>query len=129
MHPPKSSMLLLSDQDVYQTTVEFLRARGHDVVTAADLGLSTALDPELLRQATAMGRLFLTRDKGYGALVFLEEEDHAGVLLLRGSPDSMPAVHLQLGRLLDEQPVERLRNCLGAITPNGYRLRRSRASQ
>ena len=43
-------MRLLTDQDVYAVTVQFLRERGHDVVTAAERGMSEAADVELLAQ-------------------------------------------------------------------------------
>ena len=44
-------MKLLADQDVYASTIGFLRSLNHDVVTAAWLGLTQAEDAELLRMA------------------------------------------------------------------------------
>lgn len=41
-------MKLLSDQDVYAVTVRLLRELGHDVVTAAERGLSLYEEIELL---------------------------------------------------------------------------------
>ena len=46
-------MNLLSDHDVFGATVRFLRAAGHDVLTAAELGLSHADDTDLLLRARA----------------------------------------------------------------------------
>jgi predicted nuclease of predicted toxin-antitoxin system len=62
---------LLADQDVYQATVEFLRQAGFDVVTARGMGLDGASDIHLLRVAYREKRVPLTRDKGFGSLVFL----------------------------------------------------------
>jgi hypothetical protein len=42
-------MNFLADQDVYAATIEFVRGLGHDVVTAAQLGMSRADDSDLLR--------------------------------------------------------------------------------
>jgi predicted nuclease of predicted toxin-antitoxin system len=39
------------DQDVYAVTARFLGSLGHDVVRAAQLGLSQAGDEELLKVA------------------------------------------------------------------------------
>ena len=41
-------MRFLLDQDVYALTARFLRELGHDIVTAAELGLSRAADTVLL---------------------------------------------------------------------------------
>jgi hypothetical protein len=55
-------MKLLADQDIYRITIEWLRKKGHNVVTAKDLGMARAADEELLEKANEMGRLFLTTD-------------------------------------------------------------------
>ncbi len=65
-------MRLLVDQDVYYVTIEWLRKEGHDGVTAKELGMQRAADEDLLKKAKVTDRLFLTRDKGFGALVFFE---------------------------------------------------------
>ena len=44
-------MKFLLDQDVYALTVRFLSSLGHDVLLAADLGLSRAEDKVLLAEA------------------------------------------------------------------------------
>jgi predicted nuclease of predicted toxin-antitoxin system len=67
-------MRFLTDQDVYRVTLELLRQLHHDVLTAAELRMSRASDEELLREALRRGCLFLTRDKDFGALVFLGAE-------------------------------------------------------
>ena len=56
-------MRFLLDQDVYAVTVRFLRDHGHDVLTAADIGASRALDETLLTTAHAQARLLMTRDR------------------------------------------------------------------
>jgi len=46
--------------------------------------------------------LLLTRDKGFGGLVFLNKELSTGVILLRMTPVSAEDVHHELHRLLEE---------------------------
>ena len=65
-------MQFLADQDVYALTVSFLRGLGHDVLTAAGLGMSKAKDLQLLRTAHDRGRIFVTRDRDFGAFVFVQ---------------------------------------------------------
>jgi len=119
-------MQLLIDQDVYQVTIEWLRGEGHDVVTARELGMQRAADKVLLRKARELKRLFLTRDKDFGALVFLQEELSAGVIFLRVPPTMVGEVHQQLRRLLQGHSEEELRGFFCAVESDRYRIRRLR---
>jgi predicted nuclease of predicted toxin-antitoxin system len=64
-------MKFLLDQDVYALTERFLREQGYDVVTASELNLSRAQDLDLLKIAGEQERIFVTRDRDYGNLVFV----------------------------------------------------------
>jgi predicted nuclease of predicted toxin-antitoxin system len=64
-------MRLLLDQDVYAITAGFLTDFDHDIVTAADLGGSRAADEDLLAMAQEQERIFVTRDRDFGGLVFV----------------------------------------------------------
>ena len=111
-------MRFLADQDVYWITVEWLRKEGHDVVTAKELGMEQAADEELLREAKRLDRRFLTRDKGFGALVFLRRELSAGVILLRITPTTVEEVHRELRRLLQKHTEEQLHDFFCVVEPN-----------
>ena len=65
-------MRLLIDQDVYAVTIRFLMELGHDVLPVAQLGLARAEDEQLLRLAKDQTRVFVTRDRDFGNLVFRE---------------------------------------------------------
>ncbi len=52
-------MRFLTDQDVWATTVRYLREAGHDVVTVASIGLAGASDADLLRVAHDQNRISL----------------------------------------------------------------------
>jgi len=54
-------MKFLLDQDVYASTMRFLRDLGHDVIPVAQVGLSQASDEQLLRIAQEQNRVFVTR--------------------------------------------------------------------
>ncbi len=64
-------MRFLLDQDVFVITMKFLRDLGHDVVPVAQLGLSQADDSILLKKAQEKKRLFVSRDRDFGSLVFV----------------------------------------------------------
>ena len=121
-------MRFLTDQDVYQCTIDYLCALGHDVLRAKDAGLARASDEELLRYAYREQRLLITRDKGFGALVFLVHRQHSGVILLRIDPLSVDAVHQELRRLLEEHTEIELRNRFVVVEPGRHRIRISRSA-
>ena len=95
---------------------------GHDVQRAADIGLSRAADEELLEAAQKQGRLFVTRDRDFGRIVFLKRK-RAGVLYLRMMPAMLHAVHEVLAEVLRTNNETVLAQAFVAITPGGYRIR------
>ena len=103
-------MRFLADHDVYFITVQELRHAGHDVVTAKELQMQAADDIELLAKAKALDRVFISRDKDFGSLVFLHALTSPGVIFLRISPIEVGAVHRVLHRLLHEQSEELLKH-------------------
>jgi predicted nuclease of predicted toxin-antitoxin system len=121
-------MRFLTDQDVYATTIRFLGGLGHDVVTAAQLGLAQAEDTELLRVAHQQGRIFVTRDRDFGGLVFVQGSG-AGVIYLRISPSTQNAVHAELERVLTLYSEQELQGSFVVIEPGRHRIRKHAAGQ
>jgi predicted nuclease of predicted toxin-antitoxin system len=121
-------MKFLTDQDVFATTVRFLSSLGHDVVTAAQLGLAQAADSELLRVAHEQGRIFVTRDRDFGGLVFVQGSG-AGIVYLRMLPVTVNAVHAELERVLTLYTEQELQSSFLVIEPGRHRIRRPAASQ
>lgn len=109
-------MRVLTDQDVYQLTLEFLQSLGHDVLRARDLGLSAASDTALLERARQDRRVLVTRDKGYGALAFVAGQAHAGV------------VHQELRRFFAEHPAIDMTGHVVVIEPGRHRIRASKGT-
>ncbi len=62
-------MRILADENVPQSVVSWLRATGHDVAWAAELGIGEP-DSRWLTLAASEQRLILTSDKDFGKLVF-----------------------------------------------------------
>ncbi|HKS40850.1 MAG TPA: DUF5615 family PIN-like protein [Blastocatellia bacterium] len=85
-------MKFLPDQDVYANTARLLGDSGHDVITAAEIGCSQATDSELLNFAQEQERIFVTRDRDFGGLVYLKKIG-AGVIYLRVLPSTLQAGH------------------------------------
>lgn len=116
-------MRLLLDQDVYGTTARFLIDLGHDVLRVSEIGMAAAHDEENLNKAFELGRVFVTRDRDYGNLVFVRGI-RIGVLYLRMLPSDREIVHAELNRVLDEYDETELRSAFITIEPGRHRFRR-----
>ena len=103
--------------------MDLLSDWGHDVLAASDIGMSRASDEKLLREAQQRNRILITRDKGFGSLVFLGNIDCPGVILLRISPERMDDVHTELGRLLKENTEADLQKNFTTVEPEKHRIR------
>ncbi len=118
-------MRFLADHDVYAITIRFLSSLGHDVVPVAQLGLAQAKDAELLHVAHEHGRVFVTRDRDFGALVFIQGGG-PGVIYLRILPSTQNAVHAELERILTLHSEQELQASFVVIEPGRHRIRKLR---
>ena len=116
-------MKFLLDQDIYALTARFLADLGHDVVTAAAIGCSQASDLELLDIAQEQERIFITRDRDFGSLVFVQEI-RVGVIYLRLQPTTLTAVHQELENILASYSEDQLHTAFVVVEPGRYRFRR-----
>jgi predicted nuclease of predicted toxin-antitoxin system len=115
-------MKLLLDQDVYGLTAKFLVSAGHDVLRVSDIGLAQATDEALLNEAASLGRLFVTRDRDYGNLVFVKSIK-IGVVYIRILPSSLKAVHAELERVLSNYTEAELKKAFVVVEAGGHRFR------
>jgi len=116
-------MRFLLDQDVYAATARFLRDLGHDVVSVAKIGCSQAADEELLSIAQEQRRIFVTRDRDFGGLVFVRDI-RTGVIYLRILPSTLRAGHKELETVLTSYSGEELKKAFVIVEPGRHRFRR-----
>ena len=116
-------MRLLADQDIYKITVDKLQEWGHDVVTVKQVGMQNGSDEDLLEKARIENRLLITRDKGFGVLVFLDKALSTGVILLKITPVTIEEVHKEIYRLFKEHNEEELRGLFCVVEPHRHRIR------
>ncbi len=116
-------MKLLLDQDVYEVTARFLIGLEHDVVRVAELGMAQASDEENLNKALELNRIFVTRDRDYGNLVFVRGI-RSGVLYLRILPSNINFVHAELERVLNLYNENDLKSAFVVIEAGRHRFRK-----
>ncbi len=117
-------MKFLVDRCAGRKLAEHLRAAGHDVVRATDLGPDPG-DAALLHLANLANRVLVTIDTDFGALLFLKQAPHCGIVRLPDVPAErriqlMDTVLAHHEADLDEGAV---------ITVRGGRIRVSRSNQ
>lgn len=81
-------MNLFADSNVEVGMISALRAAGHDVLSASDLGPDPG-DSELMAIALNESRVVLTKDLDFGEMTVKDHEFNYGVILLRLSPLSL----------------------------------------
>lgn len=116
-------MKILTDQDVYATTLRLLRDLGHDVVSAADLGMERATDEELLAFSRKEKRCFVTRDRDFGRLAFSQKQG-GGILYLRMAPSTVVVVHAELNQVLERHTEKELLSAFVVVEPARHRYRK-----
>ncbi|MFH1678535.1 MAG: DUF5615 family PIN-like protein [Candidatus Omnitrophota bacterium] len=117
-------MRLFIDQDVYNVTIEFLKKQGHNVICAKEAGLSRAADEELLIWARRNKRILITRDKGFGAILFVQHFETEGVILLQIDPATIELVHKELTLFFNKHADMKFYNCFCVIECHRHRIRR-----
>ena len=115
-------MRLLLDQDVYAVTARFLASLGHDVAEVGQTRLSQATEEHLLAIAQKQGRIVVTRDRDFGALVFVKALG-SGVLYLRMLPSTQESVHNELARVLRSYAEDQLQKAFVVVEAGGHRFR------
>jgi predicted nuclease of predicted toxin-antitoxin system len=113
---------LLLDQDVFERTARLLISLGHDVVRVAELGMQSASDEDNLTRAFELNRIFITRDRDFGNLVFVRGI-RTGVIYLRITPRNADRVHTELERVLSTYSEDRLKSGFIVIDGGRHRFR------
>jgi predicted nuclease of predicted toxin-antitoxin system len=87
---------LLLDANLSPEVGRRLKEAGHDAIHVRDIGLLSAQDPEILLAAAEEGRILLTADADFGALLALGSLPSPSVLLLRSADHLRPSEQAKL---------------------------------
>ena len=120
-------MRFLADECAFKTTVELLRALGHEVETVWRTPLSGADDDILLARATAHAQLFLTTDSDFANIRRYPPRQARGIVWLKIANDTEAAVHRVLQQLLHERSRDELDRALTVVDRQKYRVVRPEA--
>jgi predicted nuclease of predicted toxin-antitoxin system len=116
-------MRILADVHISPRTCDHLRALGHDVVRATDRAHATAPDAELVLLAASEGRVVLTQDLDFAAIVATSGLDAPSVITLRLASSRVDHVNGVLRRVLPAVESEVRRGALVTIDERRVRVR------
>lgn len=116
-------MRFFLDRCAGRRLAEWLRRQGHDVREARESSPDPG-DAALLRLAVEEGRILVTIDTDFGALVYLAGAAHAGIIRLPDVP--APARIALLEQILGRHGEADLASAI--VTVKGNRIRFTRAS-
>ena len=117
-------MKIKLDENLPRTAKPVLAAAGHDVDSAEDEGLARADDPTVSSAATAVERLVITLDRGFGDTQRYPPGSHAGILVLRVDDQSAASVCATLRELIASSGLENLAGCVAVCRNGELRVRR-----
>ena len=84
--------------------------------------MSQSDDTDLLAKAAQEQRIFVSRDRDFGGLVFVKGKG-GGVIYLRIAPSTVNAVHGELEVVLSHYAEDRLRKAFVVVEPGRHRFR------
>ena len=84
-------MRFLLDQNISPRVAEPLRAAGHDVTIAREVGLATATDELVMATARAEQRTLVSADTDFGTILARTAATNPSLLLMRRAANQRPA--------------------------------------
>ncbi len=118
-------MRFLADEGISPTTIVWLRAQGHQVISVREQGIFSADDSIILALALANRAVLLTRDvSDFSRISYLAGEPHDGIILMRPGKDETSAhVNLLLANYFRRFAWVDLSSRIVVITPKRIRFR------
>lgn len=117
-------MRLLLDQGLPRTAAALLRKAGMDTVHTGEIGLATAEDVEILAQTREEGRIVVTLDADFHALLALANAPAPSVIRIRIEGLRAAALSELLQILLHDWGEELAIGVVLTVQPGRVRLRR-----
>jgi len=114
---------LLLDMGLARRAAEWLRAAGHDAVHLSERGLQRLPDAEILALARDEGRVVVTLDADFSALLALSRAEEPSVIHIRIEGLPYWAADELIQRVIGSIEHDLQAECVASVTPGGTRVR------
>ena len=115
-------MRFFADHCFFACGVEYLRNRGHDVLTAKDAGLASARDEDIVSFCNKEKRIILTLDADFSSLYRFPLGSHRGVVLFRLSSFTPDGLLNSLKILSEKNLFDQFEDVLVVVRENKLRI-------
>jgi len=116
-------MKLLLDQGLPRSAASLLRVAGIDTVHTGEIGLATADDETIIQVARQQGRVVVTLDADFHALLALSGADKPSIVRIRIEGLQADPLATLLQALLEERGSELDKGALMTVQPKRVRIR------
>jgi predicted nuclease of predicted toxin-antitoxin system len=117
-------MRFLLDMPLSQRTAAWLRAQGHEVIHARDVGLSQSNDADILNRARQDKRIVVTIDLDFPHLLSIMSLEDPGLILFRLRRPSQEVIQKQLTSLFKVVSEADLIRSIAVLEDSRIRLHR-----
>jgi len=118
-------MKMFANENLFEPIIDFLRSRGHDVLSIRDSGLSGISDDEVYQRACREKLVIVTMDKDFSRMFRFPPQKCGGIVVVKiykRTVDETLSIFKRFYESLQEKDI--LEN-LVIITPEGVRIKRS----
>lgn len=119
-------MKILADENVFEPIIEYLRAKGHEVISVRCPELSGSSDDELYQKAVSEGLVIVTMDKDFLRMYRFPPRACGGIIVAKIYRRSVDETTRIFKTYFEQMGEERIKGNLVIITPEGIRVRSSR---
>jgi predicted nuclease of predicted toxin-antitoxin system len=116
-------MKFLADMPISPKTVGYLKSLGHDIYRISDKGLPKAKDSEIVQIAKEEGRIILTTDLDFSAIIAKSGEQTPSVIVFRLSDESHGNIESLLKTILPSTERELLNGAIVMVEDDRFRIR------
>lgn len=119
-----TEMKFLADMGIAMRIVEWLRAKGYDVVHLREEGLHKLSDRDVFKKAVNENRIILTFDLDFGEIVAFSMGLAVSVILFRLRNTHTPFVIKRLENVLKESADLLMKGSVVIVEDTRYRVRK-----
>ncbi len=119
-------MKILANENVFEPIIEYLRNKGHEVISCRSPELSGSTDDEVYQKAVSEGLAIVTMDKDFMRIHRFPPYNCGGIILIKIYRRSVEETARIFSEFFEKINEERIKGNLVIINPEGVRLRISK---
>jgi predicted nuclease of predicted toxin-antitoxin system len=116
-------MFFLADMGISQKTAAWLRENGHDCTHFRDQGLQTLADKLIIEKARSEGRIILTFDLDFAAIMAISNAKLPSVVILRLKNQKSYNQISKIKSILEESSLSLLNGAIISVDETNFRVR------